>query len=333
MKIAVFIPDGCPLSMQIYANHIIQHLTNKYGVEFQRFKRNEPIPENQVDLYWDPRCGGGIAPYRLLKKVRKPIVTTVHGLALFSLSLSDQFFGWKQKLKGLYYRRRYKMEWKWLKNNVKKVITVSEYSKQEVIKYLNFDEKDVRAIWNGYDANTFFPNKKTDITTPYFFNVTTYQKKKNFEGLLQAYQQLPEETRPDLVAVVKPYSKNPNIKGLKLITNKLPFEEIVSLYQNALALVFPSFHEGFGLPIIEAMACDVPVITSNITSCKEVAGDAALLVNPRNIQEIADAMRKIVDNEPLRDELIKRGKERVQNFSWEKTAEEHYQVFRGLIHH
>lgn len=330
MKIAVFIPDGCPLSMQIYANQIVQHLSANHGVEFQRFKRNEPIPSEGIDLYWDPRCGGGIAPYRLLKNVQKPIIATVHGLALYSLRLEDQFFSGKQKMKGLYYRWRYKLEWKWLKSNIKKVITVSEYSRQEVIKHLHFNKSDVHAIWNGYDAQTFFPQKQPSGQR-YFLNITTYQKKKNFEGLLKAYQKLPEDTRPDLVAVVKPYTKNPQIKGLNLITHKLPFEEIVTLYQNALALVFPSFHEGFGLPIIEAMACGVPVITSNVTSCKEVAGDAALLVNPREINEIADAMLQISEDEQLRNNFIQKGKERVQLFSWEKTAEEHYTVFRSLV--
>lgn len=166
----------------------------------------------------------------------------------------------------------------------------------------------------------------------YFLNITSYQKKKNFERLLEAYQMLDEETRPDLIAVVRPYNKVHNIKGLKLITEKIPFEEITQLYQNALALVFPSLHEGFGLPILEAMASGVPVITSNVTSCPEVAGDAALLINPYNTLEIKESMKRIINDPDLRKTMKIRGLERAKIFSWKKSAEEHYQVFLKCLH-
>jgi glycosyltransferase involved in cell wall biosynthesis len=130
--------------------------------------------------------------------------------------------------------------------------------------------------------------------------------------------------------MVKPYSAKPNIKGVKIINEKLEIEEIIQLYSNAVALVFPTLHEGFGLPIIEAMACGCPVITSNVTACPEVAGNAALLVNPRNVDEITAAMIKIMQPE-VRATLAPLMAEQVANFEWDKCAVEHQEVFESLI--
>lgn len=93
-----------------------------------------------------------------------------------------------------------------------------------------------------------------------------------------------------------------------------------------MALVFVSLHEGFGLPIVEAMACGIPVITSSTTSCKEIAGDAALLVNPTSTNDIADAMRKLSDSKALRQQLSYKGLERAKDFSWEKSAAAFYEI-------
>jgi glycosyltransferase involved in cell wall biosynthesis len=329
-KIGVFLPKGCPLSMQIYFKKISQILSKNHDVEFVTFNRTQTIPKD-VDLYWDPRSGGGQAPYRKLYSSNIPIAVTVHGLSLFSIPIKEQYFSKKEIVKAWFRKIRYSIEWTIWSKRLNKIITVSEYTRQDVIKHLNLPPYKVKAIWNGYDQNEFFPLEKKGTQKSYFLNVTSYQKKKNFERLLEAYQLLNEDTRPDLIAVVKPYNKQHNIKGLKIINEKLSFEEIIQLYQNAFALVFPSMHEGFGLPIIEAMASGIPVITSNVTSCPEVAGDAALLVNPRNTLEIKESMEKIIADADLRNELISKGLERAKTFSWEKSAEEHYMTFCDSI--
>ena len=97
--------------------------------------------------------------------------------------------------------------------------------------------------------------------------------------------------------------------------------------QNAFAFVFPSLHESFGLPILEAMACGVPVITSNVTACPEIAGDAAILINPRSVEDISNAMIKIAENKNLRKQLIEKGLERASEFGWEESAKKHLEVF------
>ena len=122
------------------------------------------------------------------------------------------------------------------------------------------------------------------------------------------------------------------IKELDLESNVImvgyvPDEELPLYYQGAEMLVFPSMYEGFGIPILEAMACGIPVITSNISSMPEVAGNAAVLVNPYETNEIAAAMQRICSNRDLRKDLIAKGSKNVKRFNWEKTAEKTLSVY------
>ena len=105
--------------------------------------------------------------------------------------------------------------------------------------------------------------------------------------------------------------------------------DLPALLSGALAFVFPSLYEGFGIPVLEAGACGVPVITSNTSSLPEIAGDAALLVDPHDVDAIAEAMRRLVTDDALRSELARRGLENVQRFSWEKCARETLAVLAG----
>ncbi|MEZ5006770.1 MAG: glycosyltransferase family 1 protein [Chitinophagales bacterium] len=332
MKVGVFIPNGCPLSMRIYSDAVMSRLVHE-GFTFEIFKRNEPIPQD-VDLYWDPRSGGGQNPYRLLRGVEQPLVVTVHGLALFSVPLAELYGKGKEKLLAQKNKLKYRYGWKRMHSTVSKIITVSHHSKSEVLQYLSFKDQDVVPIWNGYDEALFNVGNKTPSVNngkPYFFTVVSYQKKKNFERMVEAYSQIPDsEDKPDFIAVVKPYHKKPKVKGLKIINHNLDIEEIVMYYRNALALVFTTLHEGFGLPIIEAMACGCPVITSNITACKEVAADAALTVNPREVNEIKNAMIQMMDA-ATRARLKPLMEERLHHFGWDICANQHQNVFESLV--
>jgi glycosyltransferase involved in cell wall biosynthesis len=111
----------------------------------------------------------------------------------------------------------------------------------------------------------------------------------------------------------------------------VPEDELPALYNGADLFVFPSLYEGFGLPVLEAMACGTPVITSNVSSLPEVAGNAALLVDPYNVDELADAMRRILSDPALAADLRARGLERAQQFSWERTAQETLAVYKHVL--
>ena len=334
MIVAVYLPERTPYSMKFCAENIMQIIEKKYKVGFIVFKSLDKLPIANADVYWDPRCGGGIAPPLKFKITQKPLLLTVHGMAMFTLPLDTFYFSLKQKIAGQLKRWKERLKWTLMEKHITQVITVSHYTKTELINTVHFPETKITDVWNGIDHTKFKPAPKNEKITPYFLTVISYQKKKNFERLLTAYQQLEEATRPALIAIVKPYQPTPEIaaiKGLQLITTPLAEAKIIEYYQQAMAVVFVSQHEGFGLPIVEAMACGTPVITSTTTSCVEIAGDAALLVNPESTTAIKDAMLMLVTNKTLRQQLAQKGLARAQQFDWEKTADAFYGILQRII--
>jgi len=126
--------------------------------------------------------------------------------------------------------------------------------------------------------------------------------------------------------------KNLNMEKEVTFLGFVDDSDLPKLYTAADLFVFPSLHEGFGLPILEAMACGAPVITSNVFCMPEVAGGAAVLVNPYDVNEIARAMYNVLTNDELRKEMIKRGMRRAKQFSWRKCAEEHLKAYKDILH-
>jgi glycosyltransferase involved in cell wall biosynthesis len=329
MKVAVYLPENTPYSMKHCAWNIMRILQEKYNIEFVTFKTLQELPVEHTDIYWDPRCGGGIAPPLAFRKTKKPLVLTVHGMAMFTLPLDTFYFSARQQVSGQLKRWKERLKWRLMQAHITHVMTVSNYTKSELVKSVDFPADKITAVWNGVDHDKFKPAAKKNNVAPYFFTVISYQKKKNFERLLEAYQQLDEQIRPRLVAIVKPYELKEQIKGVEIINTNISEEQLVDFYQQALGLVFVSLHEGFGLPIAEAMACGVPVITSDATSCKEIAGDAAILVNPESVSDIKEAMYQLSSNASLRQDLMEKGLERAGNFNWEFSAEQFYKILKS----
>jgi glycosyltransferase involved in cell wall biosynthesis len=174
----------------------------------------------------------------------------------------------------------------------------------------------------------------------YFLFVGTLEPRKNIEFILAAFAFLkPEHHGIGLVVVGDVGWKNKaTLKKLEShifnsrihLTGYVTTDRLLSIYKNALCLLFPSLYEGFGFPILEAMACGTPVITSNVSSMPEVAGDAALLVDPYDVHALVEAMDKIIKDGNLRAHLISKGFERVKQFSWDRCARETLGVFERV---
>ncbi|OQX76275.1 MAG: hypothetical protein B6D64_10160 [Bacteroidetes bacterium 4484_276] len=332
MQIGIHTPEINAQSFKILIKKVTEE-ASKAGVNFIPFKTISELPRN-ADMYWDPNVGGGYLPVINKHHTNKPIVITFHGARLFSLSLKENKtdkIGYFQIIKERLIMKRL---WKKYAAHYDQIITASEYSKSELLKYFPFEPKKITPIYVSTDTNLFCPlNRRidfTDLSKEYFLHFSVYQPAKNVERIIRAYEMVAKnESIPQLYIISNNYNKKSSVHGVKIFeTRNRTKEEVARLYQNAYAFIFPSLHEGFGVPIIEAMACGIPVLTSGSTSCIETAGNAALLVNPRDVGQIADGMSRLINDTGYRNELVKKGIERVKFFSWAKCGKEHLNIFK-----
>lgn len=217
------------------------------------------------------------------------------------------------------------------------ILTPSEFTRQDLHARYGIPLKKITAIHHGFDPSSYRPAKageKSPVEEPYFFYIGRLERKKNITRMLEAFGQFKRETglphkfilagRPahGYEAIEAAHEALGPIKKDVIFLGYTDQEKATNYLRHCQAMVFASLFEGFGMPVLEAFASGVPVITSTVTSLPEVAGEAALLVNPRNVSEISDAMGKIAQDETLRRELIAKGSEQYKKFSWDKTARE-----------
>jgi glycosyltransferase involved in cell wall biosynthesis len=233
----------------------------------------------------------------------------------------------------------------------KKLITVSENEKINIDKYFGFADEKVAAIHNGVgmhfqrvtDTEVLLNVKtKYNLSDRYVFYPGNSDPRKNLVGVMQALSILQKKDKLDFQVQMLDVEANllnkiarqiGNIEILKhmAVCGYVPEADLPAIYSMADHLLFPSLREGFGIPILEAMSAGVPVVTSNCSSMPEVAGDAALLIDPENPEQIADAISLIRNDVQLRNDLIMRGLNRVRDFSWQKMAEHYLRVYRNVI--
>ena len=327
MKLAVYSPADLPNSSRIYMENVTLELKNM-GHTVIPFSGKE-LPE-RADIYWQP-SGGRNGPDVIFKQANAPFVITFHGAANLALPLSlcfgarfkSRWNGWKSRLKTL-------REWRSRSSFYDTVITVSEYAKKEAEEYLRIPGYLITPIYHGVNYEIFYPLDEESNTEKYFLHISSYQPKKNLERIIAAYRQIGGKPKPRLKVIAPGYHLVHQHEGIEFIDKHLDHQLIAAFYQNALGFIFPSLHETFGMPILEAMACGCPVITSHHPGCAEIAGDAALMVNPYVVEEIAEAMKQLIVNTDLRKKLRHRGIERAKCFTWQKSAEEHLAVFRKV---
>lgn len=216
-----------------------------------------------------------------------------------------------------------------IKSSIKKaskIFTISEYSKKSIVDWAKISTEKVINISCGV-SEAFHPEGPTfNPGYPYLLHVGNIKTHKNIERLIIAFADSKIDSSIKLLFTSQSTSSIAELIKLKALKNRVVFlntlteNELANCYRGATALVFPSLYEGFGLPILEAMASGIPVLTSNTTSCPEVAGDAAVLVNPMDNASIREGIEKIVTDTNLRKDLIIKGFARTKDFSWDKTA-------------
>lgn len=289
-----------------HVNDLQVQSTMSLGSMFTPLMLSNAIRSTDADVFYSPSF---MPP--LSSKI--PFVITIHDLMhLF------------------YYSKLHKWYYEYiiarLVKKAKKIITVSHFSKRQLIELLGIDERLITVIYNGVDQQ-FLQNKSAHLLDrPYIFYVGNRRQNKNILAMLRAFARAKISDEIIFALSGAPDEEILREAGHLGIDSRIRFlgfipeEDLPKFYKGALLTFYVSLMEGFGLPILESMASDTPVLTSNLSSLPEIAGSGALCVNPKNIDEIAEGLEQLINNNNLRQYYITEGKKRVNDFQWEHTA-------------
>ena len=283
----------------------------------------------RADLLW---CPGFTAP---LFNYGVPLVVTLHDAATFAGP------EWFSPTFALYYRFLIPL----VGRVAAKIITDSEFSRQELIKYNMVGRPDnIEVVYCG--LTPLRKNQNGAIKTSeqlqgknYVLSLGSRNPRKNMPRLLQAWNNIPGSVKNGRVLAIagkvdRVFSEEKFSMLPKdvIFLDYVPDDELFELYSNADAFVYPALYEGFGIPLIEAMSCGTPVLTSNITSLPEVCGNAAAYCDPYNVDDIAEKLSRLLTDNAFVKTLIKRGLKQAKLYSWKKSAQQLSNIFESIIY-
>jgi glycosyltransferase involved in cell wall biosynthesis len=267
-----------------------------------------------VDVLFCPTSNGPV------RQTTVPVVTSIHDI-----------FAYRGDAGGLYGRlQRFRLPR--VVEHSDAITTVSEFSRDELLgEFPDLDPETIRVVYNGVDE-LFLDDRRGEplsVPDPFVLFVGGLNKRKNFEGLLEAFVRARTEYGlPHELVIAGPDAKRIYGRVEERLSREVVHHvgfvadrQLVWLYRNADAFAFPSLAEGFGLPPLEAMACETPVISSDRPCMPEVLGDAARFVDPTDPDAFAGALYEVLTDEQLRSELRERGRKRASNFTWDRTTE------------
>ncbi len=302
-----------PKSKNRYLHHLWEHFIL-------------PFLAKDYDILYSP---ANIAPFWTFKKTK--LVVTLHDVAYLSHP--------KTVSKFFYYYYRFVMPL--ILKKASKVVTISKTSRDEIIKYYPFAKDKIVVVYNGI-LDSFFEEQNVQKKDLILY-VGSLNERKNYSAVIKAFRMLPKEYGYKLAMVgnfsqnfaIKLKNKNilEDVKDDKNIIfySDLELNQLKKLYLEAKVFIYPSFYEGFGFPLLEAMASKTPVITSNISSMPEICGDAALYISPYNVKDIAQKLKYLMENEDLQKELSLKGYKRASLFRWERTAQNYIRLFEKIL--
>ncbi len=260
----------------------------------------------------------------------KKTVAVIHGLEYEYFPDAYSFF------EKFHLRLTTKLALKW----AKKIIVPSQSTKNDLIKFYRANPKQIEVIYHGF-ASHQSPAISCQPANKYILFIGRLEKRKNLVSLIQSFNFLKEKYKISHRLIltgkkgfgfkeIEKARENSPYKNDIILKDYVSEKEKKDLLKNADVFTFVSLYEGFGFPILEAMEVGVPVVASNNSSLSEIAGNAALLVNPQNTEEISQAIYKILNDNSLRKSLIEKGKENVKRFDWQKCAEKTLEVLNEL---
>ena len=280
----------------------------------------------------------------------RPYVVTIHDMVNL-LFVEDEHTALRMQLRRFRFRRGLL--------RASRVIAVSDATRRDVETKMGVPSNRIRRVYNAPDPGFLAPEspgageerqrimERYQVTYPFLLYAGNIRRHKNVPRLVEAFAVLREQLADHpvyrelrLVIIGDTISQYPGVRQ-SVIRSKMehvvrflgfvPFETLRCFYESAAAFVFPSRYEGFGLPPLEAMTCGTPVVSSNVSSLPEVVGDAAMQVNPENVFEIARGIREVLLNDPLREEMIRRGRLQAARFSWERTARQVLEIYHEAV--
>lgn len=318
-----------------YTKNIFDKLQNKIEINIAKPKITNKylshlwmyfiLPFKKGDILF---CPSNLAPIYVPRS--KKLVVTIHDVAFLTYPESFSNF----------FRIYYKLVIPIVLKMADKIITVSNYSKNEIEKYYPLSKGKIEVIYLGFDDSfNIIDNIKKKNQILY---VGSMNKRKNFIGVLKAFKLLNKKNYRLLIVgnfftnflindddkiILEEAKKNPNIQFKSNINNT----ELIEVYNESKLFLFPSFYEGFGLPVLESMACGTPVICSDTSSLPEVGGEAVVYCDAYDINNIREKIELVLRDEALQKQMIKKGLNRVKNFSWEKSSKKHIEVFEKVL--
>lgn len=211
---------------------------------------------------------------------------------------------------------------------VKHVLTVSNFSLEEITSYYNVPKDKFSVVYNAVDSQFTQVKDEQLQGEKYFVAVSSVKENKNFPMVVDSFNKL-QQRLPEAKLYIIGDLKDKNFGNIDLnvednpnivLLGRVSDEDLIRYYSNATGFIFPSYYEGFGIPVLEAQACGCPVISTNSSSLPEVLWDSAILADPDDVDAFADGMYKVATDAELRANLIKKGFENVSRFSWEDSA-------------
>ncbi|AFM43256.1 glycosyltransferase [Desulfosporosinus acidiphilus SJ4] len=327
--VTVPVYDGMELSRQSSLSKLYSSRLKRLAWEQIDLPRY--LKENNIDILHNP-MNFGLPVFPGCKSL-----VTVHDV--IPAVLKGQY------LKSLVERIYYKLAMAISTGRTEYIITDSNFSKQEILKYFAVQEKKIKVIYLGCseefkpvtDLNTLTNvRNKFGLHRPYVLTIGGNEPRKNVERLIKIFPRLSETFKIDLAIIGGSWrgnTLNTNSRNADNIfyLGSVDQQDLISLYSMSELFVFPSLYEGFGLPILEAMACGTPVATSNSSSIPEVAGEAAILFDPLNENSIYEVVSGILGSQEIKEELRLRGLERIKLFSWSDTLDQITEAYREAL--
>lgn len=315
--------------------HSIKKIVIKGGSTFQwdQFLLPACLNKERIDIFFSPY-------FKAPLSARCKVITSI--LDIIPFMMEPYKSSLKTKLNNIAIRI--------FSLKASRIITISYYSKREIMEYLKIPSEKIEVIYPGVGKD-FMPIKDYEnisqikryfgISGNYILYIGNLKPHKNLLKLIESYSLLPSDIRNEYQLIIggkkdKNYdslSKEVNKRGIKervIFTDFIRDEDLPALYSGASLFVFLSLYEGFGLPVLEAMACGVPVIVSNSTSIPEITEDAAILVDPEDTGDIVKAISNILEDVALRNEMIPKGFERARLFSREGTVKRMIKLFEEI---